>query len=176
MRQTVMVVLYRHSHHQLIGSLYWSKRLLERPSVKRFALCYRTVVLYVLFVLSVLSILSVCDVRALWPNDWMDQDETWQAGRPRPRTHCVRWEPSSPFPKGAQSPIFGPYLLWSNGDMDQDATWHGCRPSSTNLPGSRPTSMHAKCHLNPSSHLATTDMCRKLGAVPLWRRGSWVPI
>jgi len=31
-------------------------------------------------------------------------------------------------------------------------------------------------HINPSSHLATTDMGRKLGAVPLWGRGSWVPI
>ena len=44
--------------------------------------------------------LSVCNVRALWPNGWMNQDETWHAGRPRPRTHCVRWEPSSPSPKG----------------------------------------------------------------------------
>jgi len=33
--------------------------------------------------------LSVCvDVRALWPNGWMDQDETWHAGRPRPWPHC----------------------------------------------------------------------------------------
>jgi len=32
----------------------------------------------------------------------MDQDETWHAGRPWPRTHCVRWGPSSPTPKGAQ--------------------------------------------------------------------------
>jgi len=46
-----------------------------RPFVKRFTLCYRTVVL---------SVCPVCDVGALWPNDWMDQDETWRAGRPRP--------------------------------------------------------------------------------------------
>jgi len=38
----------------------------------------------------------------LWPNSWMDQDETWHGGRPRPRPHCVRWGPSSPSPKGAQ--------------------------------------------------------------------------
>jgi len=25
-------------------------------------------------------VLSVCDVRALWPNGWTDQDETWHAG------------------------------------------------------------------------------------------------
>jgi len=28
-----------------------------------------------------------------------------------------------PSPKGAQPPIFDPYLLWPNGWMDQDATW-----------------------------------------------------
>jgi len=58
-----------------------------RPFVKRFALCYRSVVC------------PVCDVRALWPNGGTDQDETWYAGRPRPWPHCVRWGPSSPSPK-----------------------------------------------------------------------------
>jgi len=28
--------------------------------------------------------LSVCNIRALWPNVWTDQDEIWHAGRPRP--------------------------------------------------------------------------------------------
>ena len=44
----------------------------------------------------------------------MYQDETWHTGRPRPWSHCVRWAPSSPLPKG-HSPlpsIFRPYLLW----------------------------------------------------------------
>ena len=45
-------------------------------------------------------VLSVCDVGVLWPNGWMDQDETWQADRPRPWPHCVRWGPSCPSPKG----------------------------------------------------------------------------
>jgi len=27
-----------------------------------------------------LSVCPVCDVDVLWPNDWMDQDETWHAG------------------------------------------------------------------------------------------------
>ena len=54
--------------------------------------------------LSVLSCLSVCDVCALWPNSWTDQDETWRAGRPLPWPHCVRWESSCPSPKGAQPP------------------------------------------------------------------------
>jgi len=56
----------------------------------------------------------------------MDQDETWHAGRPRPRPHCVRWVPSPP--KGAQPPIFGPCVLSPNGWMDYDATWYGYRP------------------------------------------------
>ena len=71
----------------------------------------------------------VCNVGALWPNGWMDQDETWRAGRPRPWPYCVRWGPSSPSVKGAQPhPIFGPYLLRPNGCMDQDATWYGAMP------------------------------------------------
>ena len=70
------------------------KEVFGRPFVKQFDLCYRSVVL------SVCS--SACDVRALWPNGWMDQDETWQAGRPRHWQHCVRWGPSSPSPKGPQ--------------------------------------------------------------------------
>ena len=61
------------------------------PFVKRFALCYRTIALFVFPVC-----LSVCNVGVLWPNAWMDQNETWHRGRPRPRRHCVRWAPSSP--------------------------------------------------------------------------------
>ena len=51
----------------------------------------------------------------LWPNSWMDQDATWYAGRPRPRSHCVRWGPN-PLPKGAQPPNFQPMFVvdkWS---------------------------------------------------------------
>jgi len=72
-----------------------------RPFVKLFALCYRTVVL------SVCPVLTVCDIGVLWPNGWMDQNETWHGGRPRPRPHCVRWGPSSPPQKG-QTPNFRP--------------------------------------------------------------------
>ena len=65
-----------------------------------------------LIVLSVcLSVCPVCDVCALWPNGWTDQDETWHAGRPRPWPHCARLKPSSPPQKRAEPPIFGPYLL-----------------------------------------------------------------
>jgi len=27
-----------------------------------------------------LSVVSVCDVGVLWPNGWIDQDETWHGG------------------------------------------------------------------------------------------------
>ena len=50
-----------------------------------------------------LSVLPVCDVSVLWPNGWMDQNETWHGGRPRPQPHCVRWGPSSP-PKRVTAP------------------------------------------------------------------------
>ena len=48
--------------------------------------------------------LSVCDIGVLWPNGWIDQDETWHAGRPRTRPHCVRGRPSSPTERGRAQP------------------------------------------------------------------------
>ena len=39
-----------------------------------------------------------CDVAVLWPNGWMDQDETWHRGRLRPWQLCVRWGHSSASP------------------------------------------------------------------------------
>ena len=72
-----------------------SETVFGRPFVKRFVLSNQTVVL------------SVCNVGVLWPNGWMDQDETWQGSRPQPRSHCVRWGPSpSPPKKGHSSPLF----------------------------------------------------------------------
>jgi len=56
-----------------------------------------------------LSVCPLCNVRALCPNGWTDQDETWQAGRPRPWPQCVRWGPSSPPPKGL-SPQFSAHI------------------------------------------------------------------
>jgi len=63
----------------------------------------------------------------LWPNGWMDQDETWHGGRPPPSPNCVKWGPSSPSPKGHIPPNFRLCLLWPNGWMDQDAAWYGLR-------------------------------------------------
>jgi len=105
----------------LLGS-FWAT--VWRPFVQRFALCYRTVALYVL---------SVCNVGVLLPNGWMDQDETWHAGRHRLWPHCVRWGRSLFSPKGHSPQNFGPYLLRPNGWMDQDATRHGARPRPRQL-------------------------------------------
>ena len=46
----------------------------------------------------------------LWPNGWMDQDATWCGDRPRPRTHCVRWGPSSPPKRGHSPPQFSAHV------------------------------------------------------------------
>ena len=94
--------------------------MIGRPFVKRLALCYRSVVL------SVLSCLSVCDVRALWPNGWTDQGETWYAGQVGLGPgHIVLDGDPAPLPKkGPEAPIFGPFVLWPNGWMDEDATWN----------------------------------------------------
>ena len=89
--------------------------LFGRPFAKRFALCYRSVVCPVC--LSVLSVLSVCDVRALWPNSWTDQNETWHAGRPRPGHIVLYGDPAPPPPK-EHSPHFWPISVatkWLHG-------------------------------------------------------------
>ena len=87
-----------------------------RPFVKRFALCYRTVVC------------PVCPVWhvgvLLWPNGWTDQDATWYKGRPRPRQHCDRWRPSS-SPTESSPPI-GPCRLWRNGRPSQQLLRSSC--------------------------------------------------
>jgi len=75
-----------------------------RPYVKRFVLCYRTVVLSVC-----LTVCAVCNVRALWSNGWTDQDETWHAGRPRPWPQCVGWDPALPPQRGA-APQFSAHI------------------------------------------------------------------
>jgi len=68
---------------------------------------------------SCLSCLScpVSNVNVLWPNGWTDQDETWQAGRPRPWPYCLRWGPRSPSPKG-NKPQFSAHIC-----CGQMASW-----------------------------------------------------
>jgi len=53
---------------------------------------------------------------------WLDvsrPSSTWYGGRPRPRRHCVRWEPSFPLQKWGMPPIFRPCVLWANGRPSQ---------------------------------------------------------
>jgi len=75
-----------------------------RPFVKRFALCYQTVVC--LYVLSC----PVCDVRALWPNGRIKIKLGTHVGLGP--GHIVLdgdWGPAPPPPKGhSPRPIFGP--------------------------------------------------------------------
>jgi len=54
-------------------------------------------------------ICPVCDVDILWPNGWMDQDETWRAVRHRPWPHCVRRGPSS-TPQWGTVPQFSAHV------------------------------------------------------------------
>ena len=57
--------------------------------------------------------LSVCDVGVLWLNGWMDEDETWHGGSPRPPGHVVLdADPSPPLKKrGDSSPQFLAHVL-----------------------------------------------------------------
>ena len=71
-----------------------------RPFLKRFALCYRTVVC---------PVCPVCDVGVLWPNDSMDEDVTWYGGIGLGPGHTVLDGDPAP-PKGKQPPQFSTYV------------------------------------------------------------------
>jgi len=90
-----------------------------RPFVKRFALCYRTVVC--------LSVLSVTFVYCGQTVGWIKMKLGVQVGF-GPGHIALDVDLAPPPPKGHSPPIFGSYLLWSNGLMDQDGTWFGGRP------------------------------------------------
>ena len=133
-----------------------SVAIFGRPFVKRFALCYPTVVLSVLIVCPVcLSVcLSVTFVHCGQTVGRIKMQRGTQVGLGP--GHIVLDGDPAPLPKGTQpprfsahiccgqmaawikislgkelgapSPIFGPFLLWPNGWMHQDATWYGGRP------------------------------------------------
>jgi len=100
----------RLSNVTRVAHLSLKLSIFGRPFVKRFVLCYQTVVVSVCPVC-----LSCLYVGILRPNGWMDQDETWHAGRARPWPHCVRWGPSCPSPKGAQPSQSLAHISWPNG-------------------------------------------------------------
>jgi len=78
--------------------------LFGRPFVKRFAVCYRTVVL------SVLSCLSVTLVYCGQPVRWIKMKLGVQVGL-GPDHIVLDGDPAPPPQKGAEAPIFGPFLL-----------------------------------------------------------------
>ena len=67
-----------------------------------------------------LSVCLSCLRRALWPNGWTDQDETWHAGLGP--GHIVLDRDPAPPPQRGTAANFRPILLQPNGCMDQDAT------------------------------------------------------
>ena len=93
--------------------------------VKRFALCYPSVVCLSCPVLSCLSSLSVTFVHCT-RGQTVGQINTklsMQVGLGP--GHIVLGGDPAPKPlKGHSRPIFGPYLLRPNGCMDQNATWY----------------------------------------------------
>jgi len=98
-----------------------------RPFVKRFALCYQTVVCLSCPVLSVTFVHCGQTVGRTKMKLGM------QVGLGH--GHNVLDGDHSTSPKGdrAPSPIFGPFLLWPNGWMHRDATWYACRPQPRGL-------------------------------------------
>jgi len=74
----------------------------RRPFVKRFALCYRTVVC---------PVLSVCSVGILWPNGSTDPDETWHGVGLGPCHIVLHEDPAAPAKRGTAAPTFGIYGL-----------------------------------------------------------------
>jgi len=94
--------------------LFYCPRLIfGRPFVKRFPMLSDRC-------LSVLSYLSVTLVYCSQTVGWIKMISTWRGGRPRPRPHCVRWDPAP------------------SGCMDPDATWgkgRGCLLVVRSMPG-----------------------------------------
>jgi len=105
--------------------------------------------------------LTGCDVGVLWPNGWMDQNakSIWHGGRPRPRPHCVRWDPSPhQKTKGTiKSPQFSAHLCFSQttGRIKMPLGMEvGLGPSDIVLDGD-PTPPSKKGHSSPhfSAHV-----------------------
>jgi len=103
--------------------------ILGRPFVKRFALCYHTVVCLSRPVCqSVLSVTLVyCGQTVVWIKTKLGTQVGLGPG------HIVLDGDELSLPQsGTAPPIFSPYLLWPNGWMNQDASWYGGRPRTPN--------------------------------------------
>ena len=67
----------------------WYAKLYKGPTANFWATVYKNVHPILSDTLSVCLFVCVLsmyrpNVGVLWPNGWMDQDETWNRGRPRP--------------------------------------------------------------------------------------------
>ena len=70
--------------------------LFGRPfCIERFALCYQSVIC-----LSACLSYSVWLSLVHWPGDWMDWNEIWHIGQPRPWPHCIYTGTRFPLPYG----------------------------------------------------------------------------
>ena len=89
----------------------------------------------------------------------------WPGPRPTPMPSAILIHPAV-LPQQTWAENWGLHPLFGDGKLGPHLTQSRLAEAY----------LHTKWHLNPSSHLATTDMGRKLEPVPLWGRGSWVPI
>ena len=93
----------------------------------------------------------------------MDQDETWQAGRPQPWPHCVRWGPSSSPRERGHSPQFSAHACY--GEM---AGWIkmpismevGLGPGDFVLHGNPAPPQRKRAHLRFLAHVYCGQMAR----------------
>jgi len=113
-----------------------------RPFVKRFALCYQTIVCPVCPALSVTLVYCGQTVGRIKMKLGM------QVGLGP--GHIVLDEHPAPLPlKGHSLAIFGQCSLWPNGWMDEDATWYGSRLRSRSHCIRRGPSCPRKEHSSP---------------------------
>ena len=83
------------------AKIFFAPKVFGRPFVKRS--------LYAIGPLSDCPVcLSVCDVSALWPNGWMDQDETWHGVIGLGLGHMVL--DGDPAPPKGHSPQFSAHV------------------------------------------------------------------
>jgi len=123
---TVSVFRLNYAFRLIVEGLIWCvSGVSGRPFVKRFALCYRSVVC-----LSCPSVLSVTFVHCGQTVGRIKMKLGTQVGL-GPGHTVSGGDPAPPPLKGP--PIFGTYLLRPNGCIDQDVTWYGGRPRPRRL-------------------------------------------
>jgi len=73
----------------------------------------------------VLSVDFWATVRVLWPNGWMDQDETWHGGRLRPRPRHIAFD-GFQLPLKGHSPQFSAHVYCTDTDTLLKLTQQTC--------------------------------------------------